>query len=181
MQIYMRGVYKRIVKRSFCSTSNIRLFKEQINVLYDSKCNLCLMEISFLMKKDKEDKILFTDLESEYNENDPKNGDVSYEQAMQSMHAVKFNGEVISGVKVFKELYEVIGLGYLYSFITLPIVGPLVDRIYKYWAKYRTNLTRGISIDDLVRQRNARFQQKMDEKGENLCTTTACEIKVRLK
>jgi len=181
MQNYMRGIYKKIIERTFSSASNIRIFKEQINVLYDSKCNLCLMEISFLMKKDKEGKIIFTDLESDYDESDPKNGNISYEQAMRSMHAIKFNGEVISGVKVFKELYEIIGLGYLYSFTTLPIVGPLVDRIYKYWANYRTNLTRGIGIDDLVRQRNASFQRKMDEKGENSCTTTACEVKVRRK
>ena len=35
------------------------------------------MEISFL-KKDKEEKNLFTDLESDYDESDPKNINISY-------------------------------------------------------------------------------------------------------
>ena len=52
-----------------------RLFKEDINMLYDSKCNLCLMEVRYLYKKDVAGKIKFTDLE------DPKynpSGKISY-------------------------------------------------------------------------------------------------------
>ena len=48
-----------------------RLFPEEVNIIYDSKCNICKLEIDFLAKRDAEKinvgapKLKMTDLESE--------------------------------------------------------------------------------------------------------------------
>lgn len=82
---------KRMVRSlpfSFCrthqfgSTTNhptIRLFPEEINVLYDGKCILCSKEINFLARSDLKGRIKFTDLENdEYDPQNPANGGIDY-------------------------------------------------------------------------------------------------------
>lgn len=140
-----------------------RLFPEEINMIYDSKCNLCMYEVNFLAKKDKQGKIRFTDIEDEnYNPKDPANGGIDYATGMKTMHAVKTNGEIVQGVDVFRELYSQIGLGYLYSFTKIPVLGQLADKVYRFWAKYRTNLTRGVNLDALIKERNERLQKQLE-------------------
>jgi len=134
--------------------SSVRLFREEINFLYDSKCNLCAWEVEFLKRKDTGNKIRFTDIESpDYDPSDPANGNVSYHDAMKYMTAVKANGEVISGVRVFREVYDVLGIGWVYAITNWPIFGPFADSLYKFWAVYRTNLTRGVGLEELFRKR----------------------------
>lgn len=151
-----------------------KLFDETINMLYDSKCNLCMHEVNMLAKMDKEGKIKFTDLEDpDYDGSNPVNGGVSYEIGMTKMHAVKQNGEVITGVAVFRELYDAVGMGWLYRFTEFPIIGPAVDSLYDKWAKYRTQLTRGEALDDIIARRNEVLAQKMKEKANS--AASSCE------
>ena len=83
---------------------------------------------------------------------DPANAEISYETGMKSMHAVLANGEVITGVRVFRELYTTIGLGWLYGFTRYPVIKPIIDKLYDTWAVYRTDLTRGTPVDVLIQQ-----------------------------
>ena len=65
------------------------LFPEQLNIIFDSKCNVCQFEVDHLQSRiDKffggKSLIRFTDLESKegYDESDPANGGVTYEMGM---------------------------------------------------------------------------------------------------
>mmetsp|Transcript_29372 Transcript_29372/g.32519 ORF Transcript_29372/g.32519 Transcript_29372/m.32519 type:complete len:222 (+) Transcript_29372:52-717(+) len=133
-----------------------RLFPEELNILYDSKCNVCKLEIDFLRKRDQKlntgsPKLKFTDLEdSGYNNDDAANGFINYEIGMQAMHAVRPNGSVLTGVPVFSEAYKQVGLGWLFGITRVPILNWLADRGYDLFAKYRTNITRGQSVDTLI-------------------------------
>lgn len=85
------------------------------------------MEIDFLKRRDQarnsgdhheqqqqQPRLKFTDLEGETGEYDPShkaNGNISYQRGMGSMHAVLFNGEIMTGVPVFRVAYEQVGLG----------------------------------------------------------------------
>ena len=42
---------------------------------------------------------------------------------MKYIHAVLPNGEVVKGVEVFRRIYEVIGLGWVYAVTKLPLIG----------------------------------------------------------
>ena len=155
-----------------------RLFPEEVNIIYDSKCNICKLEIDFLAKRDAEKinvgapKLRMTDLESEtYNENDPANGGVSYKKGLASIHAVLPDGKVVSGVAVFALAYEQVKLGWLFKITTWPIVKNIVDVGYKVFAKYRTNLTRGASVETLVKEYEAKkaLQMKLDNEDCDVC------------
>ena len=171
--------------RSFSTTQNnvnigdkTRLFPEEVNIIYDSKCNVCKLEIDFLAKRDAEKinvgapKLKMTDLESEtYDENDPANGGVSYRKGLAAIHAVTAEGKVVTGVPVFALAYEQVNLGWLFKITTWPIMKNIVEVGYKVFAKYRTNLTRGASIETLVKEYEAKkaLQMKIDNANCDVC------------
>ena len=149
-------------------SSHRRLFPENLSVLYDSKCVLCQMEISFLRKKDEHRRIRFTDIESaDFDETDPKNGNISYEAAMRRLHAIRSDGEVVQGTEVIRAMYTEVNLGWWYAFTKLPIVRTIVDAAYDIWADYRTVITRGESLRSILLRRNTAA-----------CTDSRCQSKL---
>mmetsp|Transcript_15370 Transcript_15370/g.21723 ORF Transcript_15370/g.21723 Transcript_15370/m.21723 type:complete len:233 (+) Transcript_15370:230-928(+) len=168
------------------SSKGNRLFEEEINIIYDSKCNVCKMEIDFLRKRDEKlaeekqihRKLKFTDLEGETGEYDPLamvNGGITYKKGMASMHAVTADGTVMTGVPVFRAAYEQVGLGWLFWVTKLPLVKQLADICYNFFAKYRTIVTRGKSLESLVQIYNEK--KELDQrKLEQLCEDGTCSI-----
>ncbi|KAL3941109.1 MAG: hypothetical protein SGBAC_004491 [Bacillariaceae sp.] len=166
--------------RRFSSSTSApeRLFPEELNILYDSKCNVCKLEMDFLARRDasratrasQPRKLKLTDLEDEsYNPNDPANGGVTYAEAMASMHAVKPDGQVVEGVAVFSAAYDVVGLGWLFRFTEWRITKPVVQWGYDVFAKYRTSVTRGSSLESLVEAYEARQASKQPPEECNMC------------
>jgi predicted DCC family thiol-disulfide oxidoreductase YuxK len=150
------------------------LFQEELNIIYDSKCNVCKLEIDWLAKRDARvngsiaPKLKMTDIESDdYDDTDPSNGGISYEKGMAAIHAVTPTGKVMSGVPVFSSAYDKVGLGWLFAITRVPILNKGIDMAYDFFAKYRTNITRGSSLEALVESYKERKQleaqqQKLD-------------------
>ncbi len=138
----------------------------KINLLYDGDCPLCLREVSFLQKKDAgRGRVKFTDIAAlDY---DPdENGGVDFETAMGRIHAVRADGTVVKNVAVFQEVYDAIGIGWMYA----PIIGPLVNKIYDLWADKRLAVTGRPSLAEVI-------AQKKEQKEENM----ACAAKERCR
>jgi len=169
-----------------------RLFPEELNIIYDSKCNVCNLEIEFLRRRDiklaakqqqqqqeEEDqhqgrKLRFTDLEDAagYNPKDPANAGVTYEQGMKSMHAVLANGQVVCGVPVFELAYHQVNLGWLFAVTKIPMIKRIADAAYDVFAKYRTQITRGESVERLIevyRQKKTLDQQQRKAEDCGVC------------
>jgi predicted DCC family thiol-disulfide oxidoreductase YuxK len=147
---------------STLETQEKRLFPEEINIIYDSKCNVCKLEIDWLASRDLKEnsgkpKLKMTDLESgSYNENDPANGGIDYETGMAAIHAITPDGKVLKGVPVFRVAYTQVGLGWLFAIAEWPFFHPLLNWGYEVFAKYRTNFTRGSSLEKLVEAYDAK-------------------------
>ena len=93
------------------------------------------------------------------------------------MHGVLPNGRVIKGVPVFRKAYEAVGLGWLFTITTWPIVSWIADRAYDVFAKYRTRLTRGGStVDGLVAAFEQRRALQLAQKDAS-CGTGSCAVK----
>jgi len=157
-----------------------RLFPEEVNIIYDSKCSVCKLEIDFLARRDSEKinvgapRLKVTDLEGDdYDPTDPANGGVTYREGMAAIHGVTADGKVVKGVPVFSLAYSQVGLGWLFRVTTWPIVKQLVNVGYDLFAKYRTNITRGASIEKLVEQYEAKraLQREMDSDDCQVCKT----------
>jgi predicted DCC family thiol-disulfide oxidoreductase YuxK len=128
----------------------------KINLLYDGDCPLCLWEVEALKRKDKgRELVKFTNIADEdYAAAD--NGGVDYATAMGRIHAVLADGTVINNLEVFRQVYQVLGVGWLYAPTGWPLLGPLVDWAYGLWAQWRLAITGRPSLDTLLAQRAAR-------------------------
>ena len=108
--------------------------------LYDGACPLCLREVNFLKDKDELGHIRFIDISSkEYDASEYKN--ISYKTAMNNLHGLLHNGEIITGLNVLAYAYELVGLGWVFYPVRIPLISNLLASIYNYWAKYRLLIT----------------------------------------
>ena len=59
----------------------------------------------------------------------------------------------VTDVAVFRRAYGLVGWGWLYAPTRWPLVGPVVDALYSWWAAKRLQLTRRPSLDQLCDSR----------------------------
>ena len=129
----------------------------KIKLLYDGECPLCLKEVRFLKKRDAgRGLVAFVDIaDDNYAPNE--NGGIDYETAMGRIHAVLPDGKVIRDVEVFRRVYEVLGMGWVYAITKVPIIGAIANSLYKIWAKFRLSLTGRPDLATVVASRQERL------------------------
>ena len=119
--------------------------KNKLIFLFDGGCPLCLRETNFLEKKDLSNQIAFVDINSK--DYDPNLfNDISYKEAMSNLHGILENGEIIKGLDVLAYAYELIGLGWVYYPLKIKFLSPILRLVYRYWAKYRLQITGRFNI-----------------------------------
>lgn len=130
----------------------------QIELLYDSECPLCMREVNFLKRRDAgRGLVAFVDIADE--SYTPKaHGGVDFETAMGRIHAVLPDGTVIKNVEVFRRVYEILGMGWIYAVTKLPIIGSIVDCLYGVWADWRLALTGRPDLATIVADRQKRIE-----------------------
>ena len=125
-----------------------------LTLLFDGGCPLCVREVRFLRDRDRHQRIAFVDIDaSEYNP--AAYGNISYRMAMGRIHALKPNGDVLQDIAVFREAYRLIGLGWLYAPTRWPLIAPLANLAYGFWASRRLQWTGRADLDTLCRDRCA--------------------------
>ena len=137
----------------------------QIKLLYDGECPLCVREVNFLTEKDAGRGIVkFVDIASlDY---DPQeNADIDFATAMGRIHAILPDGTVIENVEVFRQVYERLGMGWIYAITKIPVVGAIADLVYKVWARWRLKLTRRPDLDTIITER----QKKLKHSNSSRC------------
>ncbi|MEP0916478.1 DUF393 domain-containing protein [Leptolyngbya sp. DQ-M1] len=137
----------------------------KIKLLYDSECPLCLREVNFLKKRDNDRGLVaFVDIADE-NYSPDENGGIDYETAMGRIHAVLPDGSTIKNVEVFRRVYEVLGMGWVYAITRIPIFGWIADKLYEIWADWRLMLTGRPDLRAIVAER----QKRLDCANEGRC------------
>ena len=122
--------------------------KNKLTFLFDGACPLCLRETNFLKKRDISKQISFVDINSkDYDQN--LFNDISYSEAMSNLHGIMENGEIIKGLDVLAYSYELVGLGWVYYPLKIKLLSPLLRLIYRYWVKYRLQITGRSDIEKL--------------------------------
>ena len=122
--------------------------QNKLTFLYDGGCPLCKRETDFLKGRDKLGNIKFVDINSE--NYDPRNyQNISFEKAMSNLHGILHNGNLIQGLDVLAYAYQLVGLGWVYFPIKIPIISSLLKIFYSFWAKYRLKITGRNSLEIL--------------------------------
>ncbi|NJK40866.1 MAG: DUF393 domain-containing protein [Acaryochloridaceae cyanobacterium SU_2_1] len=128
----------------------------QIKLLYDGACPLCLREVDFLQRRDRgRGLVAFVDITTPDYALEEAKGGIDFATAMGRIHGILPDGTVLVGVPVFRQVYEILGLGWVYAITAWPLIGPLADWIYSLWADWRLVLTGRPPLRTILAQRQS--------------------------
>lgn len=126
---------------------------EVLTLLYDGECPLCVKEVNMLRRRSDErgGTLGFIDIaDLGYEE---LGVGVDYETAMGKIHAVRPDGSIVVGVQVFRDAYEAVGLGWVYTVLRVPGAPWLADKVYDLWADKRLEWTGRDALEAIVQAR----------------------------
>jgi predicted DCC family thiol-disulfide oxidoreductase YuxK len=116
-----------------------------IEVFFDGDCPLCRREIAMLRRRDRAQRIRFTDIAAAGF--DARALGTDQATLMGRIHGRLPDGTWIDGVEVFRRLYAAVGLGWLVSLSRLPVLSRLAERAYDLFARHRLRLTGRCAVD----------------------------------
>jgi predicted DCC family thiol-disulfide oxidoreductase YuxK len=112
----------------------------EITFLHDGDCPLCAREVAMLRRLDKgRGRLAFDDIAAPGF--DASRYDTTQHTLMARIHGVLPDGSLIEGVEVFRRAYAAVGLGWLIAPTRWPLLRPLADAAYRWFARYRLRLT----------------------------------------
>lgn len=112
----------------------------RIMVLFDGACPLCRREARVWRRLDRgRGRIALLDLAGE--EFDFAAYGLTREAAMQQIHGILPSGELVRGMEVIRRAYAAVGWGWLTAPTAWPLLRPLFDRCYRWFARNRLRIT----------------------------------------
>jgi len=105
-----------------------------LTLYYDSSCPLCKAEMENLMLRNQQGKLMFQDIHAQGFI--PPEG---YTQAMllERLHGKQADGRIIHSLAVLRYAYAAVGLGWVAGFTRWPLLKPLMDGLYRFFARHR--------------------------------------------
>ncbi|TVQ30499.1 MAG: DUF393 domain-containing protein [Phycisphaeraceae bacterium] len=109
-------------------------------VFIDGDCPLCRREAGLLRRMDRGRGRLILE-----NFNDPDFDlealGVDHETLMAEIHGQTADGRVVVGMEVFRRAYAAVGWGWLTAPTGWPVLRPIFDAMYRFFARNRLRLT----------------------------------------
>ena len=111
-----------------------------ITFLNDGECPLCAREVAMLRRLDRgRGRLGFEDI-AEPGFDASRYGRTQAD-VMARIHGVLPDGSLVEGVEVFRCAYAAVGLGWLVAPTRWPLLRPLFDAAYRWFARNRLRLT----------------------------------------
>lgn len=110
-----------------------------LTVFFDGACPICAREIALMKRLDRRRHLTFCDFSRP--EYDAGSTGFAPSELGRVIHARWADGSVITGVEVFRAMWEAVGLGLLAKLSRLSVVEPLVLKAYAWFARNRLRLT----------------------------------------
>ena len=109
-------------------------------LFYDGSCPLCTKEILLLKKYDTENEIQFEDITLENFSGRFSHIDLAKADAI--IHGQLPDGKVITGMDVTFLAWEIVNRNKWLGLLKLPLLRPITDWCYLFFAKHRRRITR---------------------------------------
>lgn len=137
-----------------------------VKYLYDGDCDMCLQLVDTLKGKDAgEGRIKFVNIASLNFDPDDNEG-ITYEDAMETIHAISRDGTIFTGPDALQKLYSSVGWGWIATLMAFPVVDKVVDIFYKILAKYRIPLSGTLTAMRRVTLTDAGVEHCVDDEEE---------------
>lgn len=112
-----------------------------MKLLYDGECPLCVREVRLLafINRKVHGRLALEDIAqpgfdaSQYGR--------TFEALMGHIHAALPDGTLVTGMEAFRRCYAAVGLGALLAPTGWPVLRPLFDRAYSWFARNRLRIT----------------------------------------
>ena len=132
--------YVQRPKTSLCADGRAKGGTWSVKLLYDSLCPICMREIRMLSRRNQAQKLAFVDIaDLTYDPNE--NAGIDFHTAMGTIHAIRRDGTVLTGIEAFRASYEAVGLGWVYAITRIRPIGLIAEVIYSIWARHRLWIT----------------------------------------
>lgn len=128
-----------------------------LTVFYDGACPICVCEMAMMERLDRKQRLRLCDFSAPGY--DAESTELHPERLGAVIHAQWNDETIITGVEVFRAIWQAVGLGMLAHLSRLPLIDPLVVKGYAWFARNRLWLT-GRTIFDSGACRNATAPQK---------------------
>ena len=110
-----------------------------LTVFYDGACPICAREVALMKRLDRTQRLTLLDFSlADFN---AAPAGLAVTDLSTEIHAQWADGAVITGVEVFRAIWEAVGLGFLSRLSRLPMVAPLMTKAYGWFARNRLWLT----------------------------------------
>ena len=110
-----------------------------LTVFFDGACPICVREIALMRRLDRRCRLVCCDFSRP--DYDAASINISPAELGRVIHARWSDGSVITGVDVFRAMWEAVGLRFLARLSRLSLVEPLVLNAYAWFARNRLRLT----------------------------------------
>lgn len=109
-----------------------------VTLFYDGECPICQKEVAWLSRLNKQEKLVFQDINAP--EFSPEPYHKTHSEFMAEIHGMGPDRKLIKGMPVFRLVYKAVGLGWLLTPTGWPLLKPLFDRLYILFAQNRIKL-----------------------------------------
>lgn len=132
--------------------------------LFDGGCSVCTSVVSMLKSRKGHESIEFEDI-SLPSFKPAKNMNISYDEAMSTVHVITREQKVIQGMDALAALYGQVGLGWLFRLASLPGFSKAAELAYKLVSKNRQSMGGALDAGLLAMGRI-----NMEKEGTGSCT-----------
>lgn len=113
----------------------------QFTILIDGACPLCKRESDFMRRLDRgRGRLALVDIAAP--EFDAGRYGTTFEAVMGSIHGVTAEGRLVHGLEAFRRAYSAVGWPWLLGWTSWPVIRPIADRAYRWFAKNRLRWTK---------------------------------------
>lgn len=112
---------------------------QRITLLYDAACPLCSREVRMLSRFNHRGRLVLEDISAP--SFDAGRYGLTQAEVMGHIHAILPDGSAVTGMEAFRQCYAAVGLGAMVAPTAWPVLRPLFDRGYEWFARNRLKLT----------------------------------------
>lgn len=117
----------------------VKMDNYPLTVFYDGACPICAREMALMKRLDRTQCLTLVDFSPAGFDAAPAGLVVADLSTV--IHAQWADGTVMTGVEVFRAIWEAVGLGFLARMSRLPVIDPLTVKAYAWFARNRLWLT----------------------------------------
>ncbi|HEX8987890.1 MAG TPA: DUF393 domain-containing protein [Rhodocyclaceae bacterium] len=111
-----------------------------LEFLYDGECRICRFDVARLRRADRHGRLTFVDVAAPHF--DPSPYGRAREDLLARIHARRADGRIVEGPEVFRLALEAVGLGWAVAPTRWPVLDPMTEGAYRWFARNRIVLSR---------------------------------------